>query len=431
MLKQIEAVGQECHEATKHSYLSVMMEPNYIDASTQPSVFKRYPHFYQRFPLDTDNPLHCFIRFTSAITWKKFSGNNSYFLRVNPSAGALYPTEIYVQVRGIKGFVDGLYHLESETNSLTLIYELIDDGIDSYLLHQQFVKGLIFLVSCAYFRSSWKYKNRSLRYCFLDSGHHLGAIEASAYLYQQNIQVVFDFEKRELNQVLGLENKEFITAAVISGQLKDKAVKRLRSQLPFVASTDYFEANTFVEEGYKATVLPTHLSNISQLKVPSFNFNNDHFYQTVLQRRSARFFGKQVITKFEFSQILAYLEYPLNTNSLERIEIYSLINRVEGMEKGLYQGNKLIKSDDFSEKAGYLCINQALARDSAVTFFFVSDYRNYQTAMQWVGWIGHRLYLISNYLNIGCSGIGAYYDDETQEFLETRKAVLYGMAIGR
>lgn len=51
--------------------------------------------------------------------------------------------------------------------------------------------------------------------------------------------------------------------------------------------------------------------------------------------------------------------------------------------------------------------------------------------MQWVGWLGHRLYLISNYLNIGCSGIGAYYDDETQEFLETPKPVLYGMAIGR
>ncbi|ACK70527.1 conserved hypothetical protein [Gloeothece citriformis PCC 7424] len=431
MLQQIEAIGQEFHEATKHSYLSVMMDPNYIDASTQPSVFKRYPHFYQRFPLDPDNPIHCFIRLTSSITWKKFAGNNSYFLRVNPSAGALYPTEIYVQIRGVKGFVDGLYHLEVQNNCLTLIYELVDDGIDNYVLHQQLVKGFIFLVSCAYFRSSWKYKNRSLRYCFLDSGHHLGTIEASAYLYQQNIKAIFEFDKRGLNQVLGLENQEFITAAVVSGHLKDKPVKRLRSQLPFVAATDYFEANPFVEEGYKSTVVPTHLTNISQVKVPGFKFDHDHFYQTVLQRRSARFFGKQVITKFEFSQILAYLDYPLNTDSLERIEIYSIINRVEGMQKGVYQGEKLIKTDDFSEKAGYLCINQALARDSAVTFFFVCDYRNYQTAMQWVGWLGHRLYLISNYLNIGCSGIGAYYDDETQEFLETPKPVLYGMAIGR
>lgn len=431
MLKQIEVVGQEFHDATKHSLLSVMMNPNYIDASTQPLAFKRYPHFYQRFTLNSDNNLHSFIRLTSAITWKKFYGNDSYFLRVNPSAGALYPTEIYLQVRGVKGFIDGIYHLEIETNSLTLIYELIDDGLDNYILHHQLVKGFIFLVSCAYFRSSWKYKNRSLRYCFLDSGHHLGAIEASAYLYQQNFQVIFDFDKKEAQQVLGLENKEFITAAVISGHLKDKAVNGLRSRLPFIAPTDYFEANSFVESGYKATILPTHPINISQLKVPPFNFNNQLFYQTVLQRRSARFFGKQIITKFEFYQVLSYLEYPLSTNSLERIEIYSVIHRVEEMEKGVYQGKKLIKSGDFSEKTGYLCIDQALGRDSAVTFFFVSEYRNYQTAMQWAGWLGHRLYLISNYLNIGCSGIGAFYDDETQEFLETHKTVLYGIAIGR
>lgn len=431
MLQQIEAVGREFHEATKHSYLSVMMNPNYIDASTQPSVFKHYPKFYRRFPLDTDNPLHNFIRFSSAVTWKKFYGNNSYFLRVNPSAGALYPTEIYLQIRCVQGFVDGIYHLESETNSLTLIYELIDDGLDSYILHHQLVKGLIFFVSCAYFRSSWKYKNRSLRYCFLDSGHHLGAIEASAYVYQQNIQAIFDFEKREINQVLGLENKEFVTAAVISGQLKDKAVKRLLNPLPSVAATDYFEPNPFVEAGYQSTTLPTHLTNISQLKVPPFNFDKQQFYQTILQRRSARFFGKQVITKLEFFQVLAYLDYPLNTNSLERIYIYSIVHRVEGIEKGVYQGTKLIKSGDFSEKAGYLCIDQALGRDSAVTFFFVCDYRNYQIAMQWAGWIAHRVYLISNYLNIGCSGIGAFYDDETQEFLETRKTVLYGMVIGR
>ncbi|MHC5826818.1 MAG: nitroreductase family protein, partial [Nostoc sp.] len=32
---------------------------------------------------------------------------------------------------------------------------------------------------------------------------------------------------------------------------------------------------------------------------------------------------------------------------------------------------------------------------------------------------------------IQCSGIGAYYDEETQELLETNKDVLYGMVIGR
>jgi hypothetical protein len=38
--------------------------------------------------------------------------------------------------------------------------------------------------------------------------------------------------------------------------------------------------------------------------------------------------------------------------------------------------------------------------------------------------------LASNYLDIGCSGIGAYYDDEVCEFLQEQTMVLYALAIG-
>jgi hypothetical protein len=34
-------------------------------------------------------------------------------------------------------------------------------------------------------------------------------------------------------------------------------------------------------------------------------------------------------------------------------------------------------------------------------------------------------------LGIGCSGIGAYYDDEVTDFLETNAKVLYALAIGK
>ena len=42
----------------------------------------------------------------------------------------------------------------------------------------------------------------------------------------------------------------------------------------------------------------------------------------------------------------------------------------------------------------------------------------------------NRLYLFSHYFSIGCSGIGAYYDNEVRKFLETDKDVLYAVAIG-
>ena len=61
----------------------------------------------------------------------------------------------------------------------------------------------------------------------------------------------------------------------------------------------------------------------------------------------------------------------------------------------------------------------------------MSDYLSYQTAMQLAGFVGQGVYLFSNYWGIDWSGIGAFYDDETQSFLETNKDILYAMAIGK
>lgn len=420
--------GKAYHDATKHSYLSVQLDPNYVDASTQPSAFKVYPKFYRRVKLNLNNPVHSFISLTSAITLEKVYKDGPYKLRVNPSAGALYPTEVYVQVRGVEGIVNGIYHLEVENNCLTLIYELIDDGLESYIIPGKCINGFIFLISCVYYRSSWKYQNRSMRYCLLDSGHHLGAVAASAYVHEKNIQLVFDFDKLALNSDLGFENKEFITGCAVSGEVQDKKIRRLRLKVPFVSGTDYFESNQFIEDAYQATT--QQKSRQQKLEYPQFDFDRDKFYQTVWDRRSIRRFRKEAISQEDYLYVVQQLQQSIPTENYEEIEIYSVVHRVEGMTPGLYRGTHLVKTGNFSEKIGYLCINQAIARDGAVTLFFVSDYLNYQTAMQIAGFLGQRLYLASNYLGIQCSGIGAYYDDETQELLETNKDVLYGMVIG-
>jgi nitroreductase len=290
MLK-LEPTGKPYHDATKHSYLSVLIEPNYVDASTQLTPFKQYPHFYRRFKLEAGNPTHDLIRLTSAITFNKHYKDGPYQLRVNPSAGALYPTEIYVQLRGIRGTIDGIYHL-----------------------------------------------------------------------------------------------------------------------------------------AYQTTLLPPSLKQA--ITPPQFEFKSERFLQAILNRRSARRFKKTAISKADFLTILQRLAQPIPTKSAEDLAIYLIVNRVEGMEPGLYQNTHLLQVGDFSEKAGYLCINQAIARDSAITLFLTAHDKNYQTAMQVAGWIGQRLYLLSDYLGLGCSGIGAYYDDETQTFLATDRAVLYAFAIG-
>lgn len=358
---------QDYHEATKHSALSVQLDPNYVDARTQPASFKRYPDFFRRFPLDLAQPLQQFLHRTSAITHRKQYRDHIHLLRVQPSAGALYPTELYVQIRGVKGMLDGIYHLEPETDRLTLIYELIDDGLEGYFPDSRLITGCILLVSCVYFRSSWKYKNRSLRYCLLDSGHHLGAIEAAAYASSYSYQLLFDFDHLALNDDFGFENKEFVTAAVVIGEAKSKPVRRLRTPLPTVAGTDYFEPNRLIEAGYRQSL--NHQSpspaQSDPTRQPTFPFPPAQWSQAIQQRRSARRFYPQPIDSAALLTIWAALQQPLPSQQSEPLEIYAVIQRVTGLESGLYrngwdEGHRL-KTGAFPSQTGYLCINQALS----------------------------------------------------------------------
>lgn len=417
------AVENKYHEATKHSVMSVQLDPNYVDARTQPASFKTYPQFFRRFPLDSNNPFDRFLYLTSAITFHKQYRDVTHSLRVQPSAGALYPTELYVQLRGIEGKLDGIYHLEPLSNSLTLIYETIDDGLEGYFSDSRLIKGCIFLVSCVYFRSSWKYKNRSLRYCFLDSGHHLGAIEAAAYASNYPYQILFDGDWSVLNEDMGFENKEFATAVAVVGEPKEKTARRLRSPLPFVAGTDYFEPNLFIEAGYKQTLFAACQDR--SMQQPKFPVEPPQLLEAIQSRRSARRFDPKEIDRDAFLKIRTVLQ-----QESEAIEIYAVVQRVSDLQPGLYRDNHCLKAGDFHDRTGYLCINQAIARDGAVVFFIVSNCQNYRVAMQQAGLVGQRIYLIATSLNLGCSGIGAFYDDETQAFLETDRQVLYAIAIG-
>ncbi|MDX2229354.1 MAG: nitroreductase family protein [Leptolyngbyaceae cyanobacterium bins.349] len=419
------------HAATRHSFRSVQMDPNYVDASTQPTSFKRYPKFYRRFPLDLSQSIHSFLYHTSAITFQKMYREGAHALRVNPSAGALFPTEIYVQLRGISGLLDGIYHFEIETNSLTLIYELIDDGLEGYLTDSRLIKGCLFVVSCVYFRSSWKYKNRSLRYCFLDAGHHLGAIAASAYAHDRAVELLFDFDQAAINDELGFETKEFATAMVISGTRKAKLIRRLRSPLPVVSGTDYFEPNRFVEEGYQHTLTASTLCVLPPASSPSpVCLDQARFLQAIQTRRSARRFQPDAIPKEAWLTVQTVLQEAIPAHHAENLAVYTVVQAVAAVEPGLYLADRPLKLGNFREQMGYLCVNQAIARDAAVVFFFVAEAQNYRIALQLAGFLGQRIYLTATYLHLGCSGIGAFFDDETQTFLETEGCVLYAVAIG-
>lgn len=417
------------HAQTVHSYFSVRNKSHFMDWEHQPKQFKLYPEHFKRIILDKQNPKHQFFYLIGGLTAQKSYPGVTYALRTNPSAGALYPTEIYVQIRSVEGFEDGIYHLSPYESSLVLLQTLDEEeGIESYLGMKK-IDGFIFLFSALYYRSSWKYSDRAFRYCLHDTGHMLGTLEASCIVHEKTYRIRYDIDKKALNSLFGFGSEEFFLSCAIVGEETNDTCKALAMQLPFVNGPGTFESNTLIEETYRDTC---KLSLQKQTTQPSFHLDQERFKQAIWRRRSIRDFTQKPLTKEEFTQVMDFINEPIPSDCDMEIEIYAIVNRVEGMWQGVYKEGICLQSGDFARKAGYLCLEQALGAQSGVTFFLVgNDAQNYQAMVQKAGIIGHRLYLISEYLGFGCSGIGAYYDEEVAEFLKSDGMVLYALAIGR
>lgn len=413
------------HRETEHSYLSIRKNAFFLDWQTQPKSTKHYPHFHNRFKISNYPELEN-LNLIGGISFEKEYPTGKYYLRTVPSAGALYPCEVYIQIRDIKGLVSGIYHYEPYSATLCLLQECESDGVEYYFKNKTIQKGLSFLVSAVYFRSSWKYRNRSIRYILLDSGHQLGAIYAATELMQRDAKIRFDFDKLSLNDMFGFRSDEMFTCALFSSEDSSKEAQPLKQKLSYTAPSDHLETNGFIEKAYRegCSFKDGDIASLPFLK----DIPKEQLKEAVLNRRSIRGFYQKSITKEQFEFIVKDIfEFAQKHN----IDIFYTVHRVEGLDQGLYRNGELLKQGDFSQKSRYLSLEQNLGGQSAVTFYFTSpEIEKYQKANILSGFIGHIIYLRSQIKDIGTSGIGAYYDEEAKEFLGTKNNILYLLAIG-
>lgn len=416
---------QKFHDKTDINAKKYLTGSNFIDYRTQPRAYKSYPSFFLSFNLDDFEELK-FIKNIGKITASKTYGNVKVDLRANPSAGGLYPCEIYIQLRGIKSLVNGIYHYEAIENKITLIHGLSNDGVE-YYFEDKFQKKIIFLISNAYFRSAWKYDKRAIRYILLDTGHLLGSIYAALELENLPFNIDFNFDKNSLNDNFSFDKFESFYTSVFTQIHKELECKKLRTPIVNVSACDYQLKENFIEEFYieaQKDSFPV-VSNIDLLK----DLEKEDLQEAINNRRSIRAFKKDEISKDDFLFITKNI---FEFAQKYEIEIYFINNNVKDMKKGLYKNVDLQKEGDFKEIANKLALNQKLSSDSAITLFFTAkNSEEYFYLYILTGFISQILYLRSTHLNISCSGLGAYFDDISKEFLETKNNIFYLFAIGK
>ncbi len=170
------------HRQTEHTWESVRQGSggNGLDWSCQPQVFKSYPEPFVEVSLEELPELKEFLFLSCGLSAKKVYPGGTSYLRVNPSAGALYPCELYLQARDVAGLKDGIYHVMIKQPSLRLLYPLPDnEGIEGWCSNRQRVSGLVLLVTSLYYRSAWKYRSRAFRFLVptLEHGNQWGMLD--------------------------------------------------------------------------------------------------------------------------------------------------------------------------------------------------------------------------------------------------------------
>jgi SagB-type dehydrogenase family enzyme len=90
-------------------------------------------------------------------------------LRTAPSAGALYPLDVYVVAAKVEGLAAGVYRYHPGTHSLTPV----KDGDQRDALEEATARQApaVLVISAVYERTTVKYGERGIRYVHMEAGH--------------------------------------------------------------------------------------------------------------------------------------------------------------------------------------------------------------------------------------------------------------------
>ncbi|MEM4312333.1 MAG: SagB/ThcOx family dehydrogenase [Nitrososphaerales archaeon] len=146
-------------------------------------------------------------------------------LRSAPSAGGLYPLELYVAVKekGVDGLKAGVYHYDPYSHTITLKVEGdISKPLMASCVDQEWVgRAPINLIFTAIFeRTSIKYGKRALQYVYQESGHAAQNVYLQAEVLGLGGTVIGAFIESEIQNLLSLPSNEIPVYVMPIGAIK-------------------------------------------------------------------------------------------------------------------------------------------------------------------------------------------------------------------
>ncbi|AKE66500.1 hypothetical protein MYAER_4176 [Microcystis aeruginosa NIES-2549] len=494
------SIAQYYHERTKYDPQTIASKSKGLDWSQQPYPFKEYkigqtfdlkPYLSrQTVPQKGDfwRRISRILGCSYGLTAKIATMGSPLYLRSAPSAGGLYPAEVYLISRGTEFLPAGLYSYQGQSHSLLLFWESdVWTNLQSACFWNPVLENtdIALVTSAIFYRSAWRYEDRAYRRIFLDTGHLLGNIELSASINDYRAHLIGGFNDSQMNELLYLDSeKESVMTVIPLADLLNirQNLPPSTTALPSATTTVYpkiaegellssLQRATIIDadEKIEAAVTPSNWEDkynfpfclkVSVTSRP-VNWGEDliDLESTMLKRRSTRAYSGASLSLDELRALLHFTYQPqdyasqnLDPNpdyfALDLLETFIAVSAVTGLEEGCYyyapkaQELRQIRFKNFRQELHYLCLGQDLGRDAAAVVFHTADLskavakygdRVYRYLHADAGHLGQRLNLAAIHLGLGVSGIGGFFDDQVNEVLgiPSDEAVIYITTLGR
>lgn len=386
-------------------------------------------------------------------------GGATMSYRSAPSAGALYPVELYVATERVKDLPPGLYHYDVAHNQLEQLGGDAAKEVEGALPSASRGGAAAYIVLTGVFaRTQAKYNVRAYRYVLLDAGHVAGNLALTAAAKGLGVRLLPHFDDGALNQALGLDGEEeacllvvaldtaeagepaalpgeVAAAARLAGTQPGARMRPERSGTPPSALSLRVHRATCLGPEEAAALgepevrpeAPPEGAKLVALPLPAEPRRS--LEEALVSRRSQRSFRPRPLSMEEVSTLLAW---PGSARPLPGLQWYLVVSSVEGVSPGVYRywpRERALELKAPPTRAGGLadaalgqdwlaeapCVVVAVAEAGALDG--PAGARWYRDAHLAAGEAGEWLYLAAEGLDLGTCAVGAFADEAVAEVL--------------
>jgi SagB-type dehydrogenase family enzyme len=483
------------HELTTHSPARLRSDPHVLDWPNMPRPFKVYvdvdplplPRDFASstwpalaaigdagraaagLPLDRRGLAHV-LYFSAGVLRRRTYPGGEIFFRAAACTGALYHVDLYVVCGDLTDLEAGVYHFGPHDFALRRLRRgdhratLLAAGAAEPALRSA---PAVLVYTSTFWRNAWKYRARTYRHCFWDSGTILANLLAVASGTGLAAHVVQAFLDADVNRLLDLDPEHEVALGLVALGGGAAAPPPAPAAPPLGLATLPLSAREIsypeILRAHTATTLTTEAEVArARVAVPAPTATGpgvaiealgpgtvpEPVEAVILRRGSTRRFAREPIALAQLATVLDAAGEPFSTDCAVAPEPYLIAHAIDGLEPGTYVVDAErpalvpLRRGRFRGEAGMLGLGQELPADAAANVYWLVDLdrvlarqgaRGYRAAQLAAAVAGGRTYLAAYALGLGATGL-TFFDDEVTAFFSPHaagKSVMFLMAIGR